>query len=134
MSDKSKNEMEHYNAVLIESLRADFKFVIEKVEGSETRIMQVMNTRFAEHEEYFRQIMKVLAHHSEMFQKNDQRWEQNDKRWDQNDKRWEQNDQRWEQNEKRWQQAERSFDLINAKLDSVTMKVEDHDLKLQHIS
>lgn len=48
--------VEHYNAVLLESLKADFRFVIEAVQGLD----QKMERRFAEMEERFNTRFEVL--------------------------------------------------------------------------
>ena len=51
---------ENYNAVLIEDLLSQFKFVIEKVEGSEQRLASRMDQKFAAHDEQLTDIRLQL--------------------------------------------------------------------------
>lgn len=39
----SAKDIEHYNAILIEDLKSQFNFVIEKVQDSETRITNALS-------------------------------------------------------------------------------------------
>lgn len=92
-------QVAHYTAVLVEDLKDQFKFVIEKVEGMEERLILRMDERFAKQDERFDIIESILKEHSQMLQANEERWKQNDAR----------------------------LGRIESKLDKVVDKVEQHD-------
>lgn len=132
--------IQHYNAVLIEDLRSEFKFVVEHVSDVERRLTEKIDDSNTEHRERFKTIEAILKLHTEMlhengerWKRNEDRWNQNERRWEQNDKRWEQNDKRWEENDKRWEENERKLTRIEEKLDHVAEKVERHDHDIQEI-
>lgn len=106
-------QVAHYTAVLVEDLKDQFKFVIEKVEGMEERLILRMDERFTKQDERFDIIESVLKEHSRMLQANEGRWNQNEERWNRNEERWKQNDTR--------------LNRIESKLDKVVNKVEQHD-------
>lgn len=108
----SQDDPVHYTAVLVEGLRSDFKFVIEKVDGLEERLIRRMDEGFELHDERFDRIEAVLKTHSQMLQDNEGRWQQNDERWKQNDVR---------------------LERIEGKLNHVIEKVERHDQEIQRL-
>lgn len=103
-------EIQHYNAILIEEIRSEMKMVVEHVTTSEERIMARMDERFLEVDQSFDDVRRILSYHTELFRKNDERWQKNDERW---------------------QKAEIKLDQIASKLDAVVEKVEKHDVILK---
>lgn len=111
-SDPLAKEIAHYNAILIEDLKDQFKFVIEHVSGVEERLTKRMDERFVAHDQRFDIIESVLTQHSKMLQANEERWNQNEERWNQNDFR---------------------LDRIETKLDSVIETVKQHHNDIQEL-
>lgn len=135
-----KETVAHYNAVLIEGLKSDFRFVIEGLEGLRSELKQGMNEKFAEVDENFHTIRLVLQSHSRQFEKIDQRFEQIDhrfekvnQRFDQIDQRFDQIDQRFEKVDQRFENMDQRFNTFEFKFDRVAEKVEGHDQAIQYL-
>ena len=73
--DKSAKEIAHESVIMIESLRSDFKFVIEHMMGVEDRLIKRMDEKFAEHGQRLDVIEGVLRHHSEMHQEHNRKFD-----------------------------------------------------------
>lgn len=119
VEDQNINTVEHYNAVLIEDLHSKMDFVIEHMNGVETRLSEKMDNIQQENNKRFDNIEGVLQYHSTLL--------------NQNEVRWNQNDERWEQAEQRFDRIDERFDRLETKLDKVAEKVEQHDKDIQGI-
>lgn len=102
-----------YNAILIEELRSEFKFVIEHVTGVEERLTRRMDEKFED-------VRKILTHHSDLLNENGESWKKNEERWQKNEEHWQKNDVRLER--------------IEQKLDTVIEKVAEHDITLKKLT
>lgn len=105
-------EIAHYNGVLIENLRDEFRMVIEHVDGVKEQLIRRMDERFAKQDGRFDVIEAVLRHHSQMLQTNEERWTRN---------------------EVRLEGIESRLGGIESKLDQVIEKVERHDQEITTI-
>ena len=74
--------IQHYNAVLIEDLKSQFKMVIERSEGAEERTRQFIEELHTKTQERFDNVDLVLRHHSELFEEMDERFNKVDQRFD----------------------------------------------------
>jgi uncharacterized protein (DUF3084 family) len=108
----SAAQIQHYNALLIEDLKSDFKFVVEHMNGIEKRLTERMDRTDAANQQRFDTIEAILKLHSQHFQKNEERWQKNEERWQKNEER---------------------LGRIETKLDQVVEKVERHDQEIQEI-
>jgi chromosome segregation ATPase len=106
-------QIQHYNAVLIESLESNFKFVIEKVDGMESRLNQRIDEERAKNDERFDRIESVLSYHSGQFKRVDSKLKEIESKLAEHDARFTQIDAR--------------FDRLESKLDTVITKVADHE-------
>lgn len=78
MSEKPSSEtIAHYNAVLIEDLRSEFKFVVEHVSSLSDRLDKKFDEQEVKFNERFNIIEAILQDHSCRWQENDKRWEEN---------------------------------------------------------
>ena len=101
----SAAQIQHYNAILIEDLKSEFRFVVEHMSGIEQRLTDRMDKTDAANNERFDNIEAVLKIHSQMLQENSKRWEANEKR----------------------------MERIETKLDNVIEKVERHDQEISEL-
>ena len=122
----SAQEIQHYNAIMIEELRSQFRAVIEHSTSIEQRLVARMDQTDEKTERRFQDIETILKQHSELHRQNLARWDANDKRWDANDKRWDANDKRLEKIEQR-------LTGIESKADQTGEKVEAHDHDIQEL-
>lgn len=116
---RSSRSISHYNAILIEELQSQFKFVVEHAETAYDKLSEKIDNFRQETEARFTIIEAVLKQHSTMLK-------QNEERWDQNDARWEQNDARWEQNAAHLQK-------IETVLERVADRVDHHDSRIEEL-
>ncbi len=80
--------IQHYNAVMIEELKSQFKFVIENMAGVELRLTQRIDALITKNQEEHDCFKLVLHRHSGLFEKIDQRFDKVDERFDSLEKKW----------------------------------------------
>ena len=68
---KGREKIEHYNAILIEELTSQFKFVTEHMMSIEERLTKKMDDKFGQVDSRFDMIEKTLELHSQKFVKID---------------------------------------------------------------
>lgn len=73
---------EHYNAILLEEVRSQMELVLEKVTGSEDRLMTAIRELRIEHDQRFDVIEAVLRQHSQILQQHDRQFEKIGQRLD----------------------------------------------------
>lgn len=113
---QESNNIAHYNAILIENLQSQFKFVTEHVDTMGQSIRGEIQQFRSEVNGRFEVIETIVREHSQILQEHGKKLEQNDKRWEQNDKRWEQN--------------AATLSRIETKLDHFVEKVDDHEERI----
>ncbi|GEM_PF-3063488 len=118
-------EIQHYNAVLIEALKSDFRAVTEGMNGMEVRLVRRMDETDQKNEKRFDDIEAILRLHTHKFEENDKRWESNEKRLDRIDGR-------LTNVEVRLTGVESRLTNVETKLDLVVDKVEKHDQEIEH--
>lgn len=128
-----KETIAHYNAVMIEELRSQFKFVIEKSEGVEERTRQLINELHQKTEERFDDVDLVLRKHSEMFVQVDQRFDRLVKKVDGHDQRFESLEHKFDRLEKKVDGHDQRFDTLERKMDEVVEIVQRHEKDIQEL-
>ena len=98
-------EVRHQVAVLMEDMDSKFNMVIEKVQGSEERLIRRMDERFAIQNQRFDLVETVLKQHSQKFQIL----------------------------ENKMDNMEHRMGNLEQKIDKVIEKVEDHDKDIKEL-
>jgi phosphoribosylaminoimidazole-succinocarboxamide synthase len=142
-------DIQHYNGILIESLKSEFRLVNERMDHLEQRLICRMDETDLRNERRFRDIESILRLHTEYHRQHFESWKENDKKWDENNRRWEENNKRWDENNQRWNEnslflrenaksldqkfneLHQRFDQIDQKLILISDKVEFHDHEIQ---
>jgi len=125
---------EHYTAILIEELDSKFKFVVEHMSGIEERLSRDLREFKIETEANFKQVGRVLKFHSDLLEKNEERWKQNEQRWKQNEERWEKNEKRLEGVEHRLERVETRLERVETRLDRVETRIDRLENKFEKVS
>lgn len=132
---KSKqSKIEHYNAILIEEIRSEMKFLAEMMMSLPDQIERKFEPRFSKIECEITDIKIILNEHTKMHQEHFRRWDANDKRWEENEKRWVANDKRWEANDRKLMQLEQKLDQIDKRIDLTDCRISALDYKFDSIA
>ena len=121
-----KESIAHYNAVMIEELRSQFKFVIEKSESSEGRLRQLIEDLRKENQEDHDDIKLVLRKNSDMF-------EQVDRRFDILEKKVDGLEQKVESHDRRFESLEHKFDRLEQKVDGHDLRFDTLEQKMDEV-
>lgn len=126
-----KTKVEHYNAVLIEELRSDFKFVVEHATSVEDRLNKKMDVKFEEVDQNFADIRKILHNFGNKFEDIDQNFSDITRFLNhmvrENNKRFENVDKRLESIDKRFESIDKRFGKLEIMLKPLVHKVIEHD-------
>jgi len=128
---KSKqSKIEHYNAILIEEIRSEMKFLAEMMMSLPDQIERKFEPRFSKIECEIADIKIILNEHTKMHQEHFRRWDANEKRWVANDKRWEANDRKLMQLEQKLDQIDKRIDLTDCRISALDYKFDSIALKV----
>lgn len=141
------NSIAHYNGVLIEGLRSDFKFVTESVIGLHSVINEKIDALDKKLGARIDNVEAVLSYHSKLLQKNDKDHERINAVLEHHSQLLEHHSQLLEQNRQDHehmgavlehhsqllQQNAKDHTSMEAKLDHLTDKIDQHDQDIQKI-